>query len=31
MLLSPLLWPILLDDAKKERSHVLTDLSCLPP
>ena len=31
MLLSPLSWPILLDDAKKECRHVLTDLSCLPP
>ena len=31
MLLSPLSWPILRDDAKKERRHVLTDLSCLPP
>ena len=29
MQLSPLSWPILLDDAKKERRHVLTDLSCL--
>ena len=31
MLLSPLLWPVLLADAKGERRHVLTDLCSLPP